>query len=302
MSELHFEAANHGLLANISGTLGEGCHIVVGSERDGTHTLLLLAAGMLQPSSGYVTLDSVRVTSPHVRRRIAALFAEETPLPGRNVAGSVALALLARGDARSAASVLDTAGLAAFGARRVSSLSTREARGVALAVALSHTEPSLVALHEPLGLLGLVTEAYVTEALQRFAASGAVVLCTANRQAEATLLGGETSALERGIWLDSVQARSALGAVALRVHTPEPERLAARLADALEVTALTLAGKSELIVRGRELDDVARSVLGNARAAAIRVNAIKREPGELEALAAARAGLYAHGVPPARPA
>ncbi len=297
MNELSFEGANHGTLAGITGALDAGCHVVVGSERDGTSTLVMLAAGLLRPASGRVTLNGASVaSSTRLRRRIASLCASETLLPGRDVMSSVELALLARGDARSASSVLAAAGLEAWATRTVHALSAAEARAVALAIALTHSEPQLVVLHEPLSVSALMNADFVLESLQRLARSGAVVLCSASRWADAARLGGETSTLERGIWLGSMADRAALGLTTLRVQTPEPQRLQDCLTGAAGVSEVRPGREHELLVRGRELEALAQSVVGLARAAGISIAALVPEQPPLEGLAAARGGLFASHV------
>jgi len=238
-----------------------------------------------------VLLDGVAAWSnAPARRRIASLCAEETLLPARNLAGAVALALRARGDARSATSVLDPAGLSHLAEQRVSAITAREARAIALCVALSHREPALLALHEPLST-GFVPEEWVLKELARLSAAGAIVLCTASRLEDAARLGGRAGALERGLWLGAARARPALGGITVRVHTLETRRLAARLSEAPDISGVEWTGGQELLVHGSELDVVARSVVANARAEAIRITALKQDAPPLEALAAARAGL-----------
>lgn len=292
MSELAFETLNHAELTHVNATFGAGTHVVLGSERDGTGTWIQLAAGMLEPATGRVRLDGVAIWShSHTRRRIASLCARETLLPARDVAGAVALALRARGDARSALSVLDSAGLTRFAAQRVSALTAREARAVALSIALSHAQPALLALHEPLSVEGIVQDDFVLRTLNERNAAGAIILCTAGRLEDAARLGGHASALERGLWLGAAHTRPPLSSITLRIHTPEPRRLAARLSEAPDISGVEWAGGQELRVHGSELDRLARSVVANARAEAIRITALKQDAPPLEALAAARAGL-----------
>ncbi|MEI9953408.1 MAG: hypothetical protein WDO74_31630 [Pseudomonadota bacterium] len=292
MSELRFEALNHAELANVSAAFTAGAHVVLGSERDGTGTLIQLAAGVLAPATGSVLLDGVAAWSnARTRRRVASLCAEETLLPARDVGGAVTLALRARGDARSALSVLDSAGLARFAAQRVSDLTASEARAVTLSIALSHREPALLALFEPLSVAGILQEDFVLRALEAFGNAGAIVLCTASRLEDAARLGGNASALERGLWLGSAQARPLLRSITLRVHTPEPRRLAARLSEIPDISGVEWSGGQELRVHGSELERLAHSVVAKARAEAIRITALKQDAPPLEALAAARAGL-----------
>jgi ABC-type multidrug transport system ATPase subunit len=292
VSELRCERLSHAGLSNVSAVFGVGTHVIVGTELDGTGTLLELAAGMLEPQSGSVRLDGFAPWShAQTRRRIASLFAIETLLPARDVAGALALALAARGDARSAASVLDNAGLAHFATRRVSALTPREARAVALCLALSHREPALLALHEPLSTAVGLSPDFVLDTLNERSALGAIVLCTTSRLEDAARLGGSASALERGSWLASTETYPARGAITLRLRTADPRRLAARLSEAPDVSGVEWAGGQELLVRGPDLDRLAHSVVANARAEAIRITALKQDAPALEALAAERAGL-----------
>lgn len=292
MSELRFESVNFAELIRVSASFASGRHVVLGSERDGTGNLVQLAAGLARPNAGRVTLDGRSpFASAELRRGIAAACANDQLPDARSVADSLGLALRAQGDTRSALSVLDAAGLTRLAGRRSSEIAAREAGGLALALALSHPKPTLVALHEPLALLGILSEEFVLQSLARCADAAAIVLCTASRLEDAARLGGALSALDRGTWLESARARPPLSQVTLRVQTPEPRRLAARLSEAPELSAVEWAGGQELLVRGAELEAISRCVVANARAEAIRISALRCDPPPLEALVAARAGL-----------
>jgi ABC-2 type transport system ATP-binding protein len=301
VSELSFDAVSHAQLASVSGVLESGSHVLLGSERDGTSSVMLLAAGMVKPAAGRVLLAG-RDPFSHAgtRRAIGALCAEERLPTASHAAGAVQLALHARQDTRSALSVLDAAGLAHLATRRMSDVSARETRALALALALSHPKPALLALHEPLALIGTVQERFLLDALARFAKSGAIVLATASRVEDAARLGGEVHALERGLWLDSADSRTPHQQVTLRVQTPDAERLAACLAGAPEISAITRIGASELLVRGLALERLASSVVAHSRAASLRISALRQDASGLESLAAARAGI-AHAFDEARP-
>jgi ABC-2 type transport system ATP-binding protein len=292
VTTLSFDLVSHGELSRLSAAFSGGTHVVLGTERDGTSTLLELAAGLTRPSTGRVTLDGREPYSQaELRRRVAALSANERLPPGRTVADAFSLALRARRDTRSAASVLDAAGLAHFAALRSAHLAARDARALALALALSHPEPLLLALFEPLALLGPVSEDFVLQALARAVSSGAIVLTSASRLEDAARLGGAVSALERGTWLAAAAACPPLSSITLRVHTPEPRRLAARLSEAPEVSAVEWSGGQELLVHGTDLERLAAHVAKSARSEAIRITALRYNPPSLDALAAARAGL-----------
>jgi len=292
VSELCFRALQHAQLTYVDASFSAGTHVVLGSESDGTDTLIELAIGLLAPARGSVLLDEVAPWSNEkTRRRIASLCATETLPAARNVTGALALSLRARGDAHSAASVLDSAGLAHWAPKRVSTLTPREARAIALSLALSHPQPALLALHDPLSVAGIVPEEFVLQTLKERSAAGAIVFATASRLEDAARLGGSTSALSRGAWLSPEYVSPPLGSVTLRVHTAEPRRLAARLSEAPHISGVEWAGGPELLVHGSELEPLAQSVVANARAEAIRITALKPDAPSLEALAAARAGL-----------
>jgi len=292
VKELSFQAVNQAPLANVGATFGTGTHVILGTEWDGTGTLIELAAGRLEPTNGRVLLDGAPPWSnAQTRRRIACVSATETLPPARDVAGALGLALRAAGDARAALYVLGRAGLAHFAGRRVSTLTGREARAVALALALSHPTPALLALHEPLGAVGILREDFLLHSLNEQRAAGSIILCSASRVEDAARLGGSVSALSRGTWLAPADAKPALGSITLRVHTAEPRRLAARLSEAPDIRGVEWAGGNELVVHGSELERLAGSVVANARAEAIRITAIKPDAPSLEILAAARANL-----------
>ncbi len=276
MSALGFEAVSHGELRAVSASFGEGGRVLLGTEADGTDTLLMLAAGLLSPRRGRVLLGGVAPASSCVTRRgIGALFAHEALPPASSVVAALELALSARGDARAGLSVLDAAGLASWATRHPKTLPARETRAVALAFALSHPEPALIALHEPLALLGLLNEDFVLGALASHAE--AVVLCSASRAEDAAKLGTVAGTLQRGTWHSAGPTRSAQSTITLRVHTPEANRLAALLRGTSGISTVEWAGGQELLVRGKGLEATARCVAESARAEAIRITALKPE-------------------------
>lgn len=292
MNELVLEGVSHGPLLDVSARFVGGRQVVLGSEQDGTRALIAVIAGLAQPRAGRVSLNGLAPwSSPSARRSIASLAADEALLPAPTVAGAIVLALRARGDARSARQILESAGLATLLSQRACDVTPRETRALILAVALSHPAPRLVALHEPLALLGLVAEGFVLESLSRCAANGAIVLSSASRLEDAARLGHASGSLERGRWLDASQSLASIAQFTVRVLTPEPRRLAARLAEAPDISSIEWSGGQELRVRGRDLHKLSHSIVANARAEAIRISALKQEPPSLEALAAARAGL-----------
>jgi ABC-type multidrug transport system ATPase subunit len=291
VSTLGFEAVSHGELSRVTASFASGSHVVLGSEHDGTGALIELAAGLAAPAFGRVRLDGkAQFSSAAVRGRVAALCAVERLPPARTVTGALTLALRARGDARSVHAVLDAAGIAHFAMRRYATLSASDQRALACALALTHPTPSLLALFEPLLLIGVLSEEFVLQSLARANSAGAIVLTSASRVEDALRIGGTISSLVRGAWLDESNTGLSLAEVTLRVRTPEPRRLAARLSEAPQVNAVEWSGGKELLVRGADLTQLAKHVVASARSEVIRIEALRCEPPSLEALAAARAG------------
>ncbi len=289
MSTLVLERAWHRELTAATAQLTGGTYVVLGGPSDGAAALIELASGLVAPSAGTVLLEGkAPFADPDTRRRIAALRAEEQLPPLKTVSAALALLLGARGDTRSAASVLDEAALANLGSRQVRTLAARETRAIFLALALTQPEPLLLALFEPLTLLGLVHEAYLRESLARCSSAGAVVLTTASRLEDAAVIEGTLSVLERGTWLGSSAARVQLEAAALRVQTPDAERLATLLPVGEDVTSLEALGDRELIVRGPELERIAQRVLRAAEEAALTIEAMRVDAASLSELRAAR--------------
>jgi hypothetical protein len=225
------------------------------------------------------------------RARMATVCADEPLLPAKSVRAALALALRARADSRSADSVLDEAGLGWIAPRKPRNVAPYEARAIAAAFALSHAQPAALVLHEPLSLLGVLNETWLLSAIERAVTAGAVVLCTATRLEDAARLGGQPSAVERGVWLDAAALSLSLTPVTLRVHTPEPRRLVARLSETPDIAAVEWAGGSEVLVRGSDFEQLSLRVVSNARAEAIRITALRQDASPLELLGATRAGL-----------
>jgi len=290
VSTLTFEAVSHRELTRVTATFASGNHVVLGGEQDGTAALIELAASIAAPALGRVLLDGkAPFLQAAIRRGIAALCAVEQLPPARTVTDALTTALRARGDARSARAVLDAGGLGHFAACRSATLSPREQRALAGLLALTHPAPSVLALFEPLTLIGILSEDFVRQALTRATSAGALVLSSATRVEDALRIGGTLSRLERGTWLDPSNAYQPLAEVTLRVRTPEPRRLAARLAEAPEVRAVEWSGGQELLVRGADLTRLAEHVVASARSEAIHIEALRCQPPSLEALTAARA-------------
>jgi molybdate transport system ATP-binding protein len=160
---------------------------VLGPNGAGKSTLLAVAAGLLRPDDGRVTLDGRVLTGPGTfvpthDRRIALLAQDPLLFPHlsalENVAFGPRSAGTRRREARAAArrwlEAVDAAGLAD---RRPGQLSGGQAQRVALARALA-AEPRLLLLDEPMAALDVAVLPALRQTLRRVLADRTVVLVT----------------------------------------------------------------------------------------------------------------------------
>ena len=132
---------------------------VIGPSGCGKSTLLLLAAGLLTPTEGTVSVAGAPVTGP--RRETALILQDFGLLPWKTVEANAALGLTVRGVARRdtrerATAALERVGLAEFARAYPGELSggMRQRLALARAVAL---DADLLLMDEPLSALDALT-------------------------------------------------------------------------------------------------------------------------------------------------
>lgn len=235
-----------------------GVTALVGHAGDELDRVLELATGYRRPARGVVSLDSVPLfDAPRARASIGSALGDEWAPPKWLTSEWIRqlryLHGLTDGDP---AECLVTLGLDALAQRSTETLSARERRSVALAVATSLPSPRALVLEDPLGL-GIPEQNRLMELLGA-AARRAIVILTTPHPEDAALLGAHTYVFAKGRCLPAPTQPSAC----FRVTTDRPGDLAAALlADPRVSRVHAPAHASTLEVSGRDPKDVSRAIL-----------------------------------------
>ncbi|MCL6706260.1 ABC transporter ATP-binding protein [Pseudomonas sp. R2.Fl] len=143
---------------NLSVSSGEFV-VIIGRSGSGKTSLLNLAAGFQQPTSGAVLLDGAPIRGPGAER--AVVFQDDALYPWLSARDNIAFPLKVRGvglaERRDTANhLLERVGLAKAGDRRIWELSGGMRQRVGIARALA-ANPRFLLLDEPLGALDALT-------------------------------------------------------------------------------------------------------------------------------------------------
>lgn len=177
------------VLQNVSFTWERGVLAILGAPFDGTSLLLSILAGSTKPKSGRAAIRGTFAYVPLDASLPDALRVEEV----------CDLSAELRGEPRRPAGErLAMLGLESLAKRRTNSLSPVEARGVALAIALSSTAQTLL-VEEPLSTIEPTVPSRVVAALRARAAAGACVVLTTASVRDATRTADQLAVLTRGV-------------------------------------------------------------------------------------------------------
>src|SRR5690348_2704639 len=157
-------------LDQVSLSGGRGVFIsIVGPSGCGKSTLMMIAAGLMPPSSGVIAIDGARIDGP--RTDIGIVFQSPVLLEWRTALGNVMLQAEAKRLDRSSAErrardLLAAVGLAGFEGKYPHELSGGMRQRVSLCRALIHDPPQLL-MDEPFGALDALTRDQLVLDLQQ---------------------------------------------------------------------------------------------------------------------------------------
>jgi NitT/TauT family transport system ATP-binding protein len=186
----------------IDWSIAEGAfHCLVGRSGCGKTTLLKIAAGLLPPTGGGVTIQGEAVTEPS--RQVGFVFQAPNLLEWLTAAENVLLPIslhrrLTDADRAAAAELLALMGLGGLADRHPGQLSGGQQSRVAIARALV-TEPAVLLMDEPFAALDAMTrEDLQNDLLRLCAARNTTVLFVTHDIAEAVFLADRVAVMEKG--------------------------------------------------------------------------------------------------------
>ncbi len=180
------------------------CIAITGSSGGGKTTLMMMLAGLVEPTSGSMTLggrtmDSIRPDA----RNIAMVFQHDALYPHLSARKHLVLSLRAQGVERSAVGaridqVAEELGIVGCLGRKPGALSGGQRRRVALARAMVR-KADLVLLDEPLAGVDPDMRGQIREVLKaRWARTGATVVLVTHDRETAADLGDRTVSMLNG--------------------------------------------------------------------------------------------------------
>ncbi len=201
-----------------------GFHCLVGRSGCGKTTLLKLAAGLLHPDQGQITLQDAALTAPGPR--LGFVFQSPTLLEWHRVLDNVLLPVSlqhrpTREEVERAQRLLAQLGLAAHAGHFPRQLSGGQQSRVALARALI-LEPALLLLDEPFAALDAITrEELQDDLLHMCRERRTTVLFVTHDIAEAVYLADRVAVMDAGRIVEHI-----------RVDLPRPRSAATRTSEA----------------------------------------------------------------------
>jgi ABC-2 type transport system ATP-binding protein len=207
----------------------------LGPNGAGKTTTMRVAVGLTRPDSGQVLLGGQRYADLRAPlREVGALLDARAVHPRRTAREHLAVLAATHGIPRARVEeVLGLVGLADVAGRRPGSFSLGMAQRLGIATALLG-DPGILLLDEPVNGLDPEGVRWVRQLLRGLAAEGRTVFLSSHLMSEMALTADRVVVLGRGRLVADVPLEDLMTGrrPAVRVRTPQPERLRALLPDA----------------------------------------------------------------------
>ena len=252
----------------------------LGPNGAGKTTTLRMLLGLVAPDSGTATINGARYRDlPNPVRTVGAALDNDCFHPGRSAIEHLRILATAAGISRHRpAQVLDIAGLAEDGHRRVGSYSLGMRQRLTLATTLLG-DPGVLILDEPLNGLDPDGIRWMRALLRQLAGEGRTVLVSSHLLAEAAQTVDDVVVINNGrLAAEGPVAELTAATSTTRIRTPDTDLLMSVLAREQITARLVAPGTIE--VRGADPDRVARI----AAAARVIVLELTRHTENLEEL------------------
>ncbi|HNT00336.1 MAG TPA: ATP-binding cassette domain-containing protein [Polyangiaceae bacterium] len=267
---------------------------LLGTPSDGSSALAKTLAGLLRPTMGSVLIAGKNPhQSPQLRRSLGVLMPDANLADVGYVRELIAFARGLRGTEAPRHSWYEPLGIDSLAPRQVASLNPREARTVALALALAVASPTALILFDPLA--ADVTAHTLRPLLKEKAEQGACLLVITPSVQDAIALCDDMATLERGrigraLGQPDVDVLVPGMPAELRVWCDHPRRLLSALSLAAEVKSLSWTEMHEggmVLVRCSGAESCAKTIAKAALQTGVEVRAIQQTiPGTPEVYAA----------------
>lgn len=192
---------------NVSFSVPEGSFFsILGPSGCGKTTILRMAAGFLEPTSGdiYIKGKSMVGVAPN-KRPVNMVFQHLALFPMMNVEDNIGYGLRRRGVAKAeitnrVGAVLERVGLGDSGSKRISQLSGGQKQRIAIARCLV-LEPDVLLLDEPLGALDLKLREHMKVELKKLQHEfGTTFVYITHDQSEALVMSDQVAVMNNGIF------------------------------------------------------------------------------------------------------
>jgi ABC-type multidrug transport system ATPase subunit len=278
------------VLASVTARWEAGVHSLLGTRADGGPLVLALIAGAARARAGSVRVLDGDPGSTEVRARVAHIPLDVALPDALRVDEALSLAAALRGDPlRPASERLAPLGLEALAPRRVGSLSWAEARGVALAEAVTSTRVRVLLVEEPFVAMDPRASSRIAAQLRGRGAAGCAVLVDTASPRDAAEVATDHLLLRAGHVLGTAESLEDLAAATpagaqIRIVTRDADSgraLSQSLAGDPDVRAVERVGAA-VVARGASAVSLAQAAGRALVGSGVDVSEIRVEPPSLE--------------------